>query len=106
MAQNTEPSCEDIVRVLGALSDENRFRIVELLATTDSELACGAIGSRLGLSPSLVSHHLAILETAGLIQRRKNGLWTLNRIRRKELSRHVGALAMLAGLPAASPPLA
>ncbi len=84
----------ELVRVLGALSDENRYRIVELLATC-VELSCGAIGSRLGLSASLVSHHLGILESVGLIDRRKNGLWTLNRLRHEELSRHAGALASL-----------
>lgn len=78
-----------VVRVFAALSDENRFRIVELLSGNSAELACGAIGNALGLSPSLVSHHLAILETAGIIDRRKNGLWTLNRLRRDELARHL-----------------
>lgn len=84
----------ELVRVLSALSDENRYRIVELLAS-GVELPCGTIGSRLGLSPSLVSHHLSILESVGLIDRRKNGLWTLNRLCRDELSRHVDALESL-----------
>lgn len=82
----------DTVRVLAALSDENRFRIVELLATGDQELSCGAIGSALGLSPSLISHHLGVLEGAGCIERRKDGLWTLNSLRRDELNRRLETL--------------
>lgn len=86
---------KDVVRVLSALSDENRFRIVELLSVEHTELPCGKIGEALGLSPSLISHHLGVLEGAGVIERRKNGLWTLNRLRREELSRHIATLERL-----------
>jgi DNA-binding transcriptional ArsR family regulator len=79
------------VRVLAALSDINRYRIVELLADS-GELSCGAVCSALGLSPSLVSHHLGVLEGAAVIQRRKEGLWTLNRLRRDELARRLAGL--------------
>jgi DNA-binding transcriptional ArsR family regulator len=90
----TEPGCEhrhEVVRVLAALSDDNRYRIVELLAGS-GELSCGAIGTALGLSPSLISHHLGVLETAAVIQRRRDGLWTLNRLRREELARRLERL--------------
>jgi ArsR family transcriptional regulator len=89
----TEPQAEqeDVVRTLAALSDVNRYRIVELLAG-GAELSCGAIGSALGLSPSLISHHLSVLEGASVIQRRKDGLWTLNRLRRDELARRLSCL--------------
>ena len=84
-----------MVRVLAALSDENRFRIVELLSVEPSDLPCGTIGKSLGLSPSLISHHLSVLEGAGIIERHRNGLWTLNRLKREELSRHLAALERL-----------
>ena len=93
----TVPPAPEVVRVLAALSDENRYRIVELLSGGEGELSCGAIGSALQLSPSLISHHLSILESAGIIGRRKDGLWTLNRLRREELSRHLSALERLLG---------
>lgn len=93
MEARTEPQAEqdDVVRVLSALSDVNRYRIVELLAG-GAEFSCGAIGSALGLSPSLISHHLSVLESASVIQRRKDGLWTLNRLRRDELARRLSCL--------------
>lgn len=90
-AQIGSQDTNDIVRVLAALSDVNRYRIVELLAV-DVELSCGAIGSALGLSPSLISHHLSVLESASVIQRRKDGLWTLNSLRRDELARRLSSL--------------
>lgn len=81
----------ETVRVLAALSDANRYRIVELLASS-GEQSCGAISSALGLSASLVSHHLSVLEAACVIQRRRDGLWTLNRLRRDELARRLAGL--------------
>jgi ArsR family transcriptional regulator, arsenate/arsenite/antimonite-responsive transcriptional repressor len=87
----------DVLRVLAALSDANRFRIVELLSPEGSELSCGAICSALKLSPSLISHHLGILEGAGVIERRKAGLRTLNRLRRDELEARLAALDRLVG---------
>jgi DNA-binding transcriptional ArsR family regulator len=86
---------QEVVRTLAALSDVNRYRIVELLADS-GELSCGVIGSALRLSPSLVSHHLSVLESAGVIQRRKDGLWTLNRLRRDELARRLSGLQRIA----------
>jgi DNA-binding transcriptional ArsR family regulator len=73
------------------LSDINRYRIVELLAER-GELSCGAVSAALELSPSLVSHHLGVLEGAAVIQRRKDSLWTLNRLRRDELARRLSGL--------------
>lgn len=96
MEESREPLApEDVVRLLSALSDVNRYRIVDLLASARAEFTCGAIARRLGLSPSLLSHHLSVLEEAGVIDRRKDGLWTLNRLRRDELCQRLGALQQL-----------
>lgn len=83
--------------MLAALSDENRFRIVELLAGREGEMTCGAIGEALDISPSLLSHHLAILANAEIIGRRKKGLWTLNVLQPGVIERQVEALEKLIG---------
>lgn len=93
----SQPTSREIVRVLAALSDENRFRIVELLAERDDELSCGTIGEALDLSPSLLSHHLAILADAGIIGRRKNGLWTMNELKESVIERQLEVLEALIG---------
>lgn len=85
-----------MVQALAALADENRLRMVELLAVS-REATCGEIGTALGLSPSLVSHHLAVLESAGIIGRRKAGPRTLNRLRRDEIARRLAGLERLIG---------
>ncbi|HEX7119801.1 MAG TPA: metalloregulator ArsR/SmtB family transcription factor [Longimicrobiales bacterium] len=89
------PPSRDLLRLLAALSDENRFRIVALLSAERCELSSGAVGSALGLSPSLVSHHLSILEAAGVVDRRKDGLCTMNRLRREILRQHFSLLSKL-----------
>ena len=86
---------DDVVRFMAALSEPKRYNIVRLLASRGEDLSCGAIGSSIGLSASLVSHHLSALESAGVLERRKNGLWTLNRLRRDVLERHIATLSRL-----------
>lgn len=108
--QQPQPTSSETVRVLAALSDENRFRIVELLAAEGEELTCGAICKALDLSPSLLSHHLSILADAGIVARRKNGLWTMNTLERPVIARQIAVLERLtrragaaAGMPERMP---
>ena len=86
---------DDIVRFMACLSEPKRYSIVRLLASSGADMSCGAIGTSIGLSPSLVSHHLSALESAGVLERRRNGLWTLNRLRRDVLERHIDTLRRL-----------
>ena len=86
---------DDVVRFMACLSEPKRFSIVRLLASSPSDLSCGAIGASIGLSPSLVSHHLSALESAGVLERRRDGLWMLNRLRRDVLERHIATLSRL-----------
>jgi DNA-binding transcriptional ArsR family regulator len=81
-----EQSPKEVVRILAAQSDVNRYRIMTLLARAERDIACGGVATTLGLSPSLVSHHLGVLESARLIERRKDGLLTLNRLNRHTVS--------------------
>ena len=86
---------EDVLRFMACLSEPKRFSIVRLLASSGTDMSCGAIGTSIGLSPSLLSHHLSALEAAGVLERRRNGLWTLNRLRRDVLERHIATLSRL-----------
>lgn len=53
-----------------ALADTQRLKIVDALATRD--LAPGELGDLLGLSSSLLAHHLKTLATAGIVRRRRS----------------------------------
>ncbi len=64
---------KSFVKVMKALSDPNRVKILKMLQKKMlcvCELQCA-----LGISQPNASKHLKILEDAGLVQSRKDGLW-------------------------------
>lgn len=63
----------NIVDVCKALSDENRIKIVKMLACCDM-CVCDICGN-LNLSQPAVSHHLKILSDAGLLKTERRGKW-------------------------------
>ncbi|NBB82196.1 MAG: metalloregulator ArsR/SmtB family transcription factor [Alphaproteobacteria bacterium] len=58
-----------------ALADRTRVRTVMMLDGAGDELCLCQIIDVLGLAPSTVSQHLAVLYRAGLVERRKEGRW-------------------------------
>lgn len=57
------------VDALGALAHETRLAVFRMLVTAGPEgLIAGAIAERCSTPPSTMSHHLATLERAGLVQ--------------------------------------
>lgn len=62
-----------VLTIFKALADENRLRA--LLALHEGELCVCQIVEFLGLAPSTVSKHMAILKQAGLVASRKSGRW-------------------------------
>lgn len=66
------------VSITKALADENRLRA--LSALDQGELCVCQIIGLLGLAPSTVSKHMAILRQAGLVESRKCGRWIYYRL--------------------------
>ncbi len=64
---------KEFVKVMKALSDPNRVKIVKML---QSRVMCVCeIKTALGVAQPTASKHLKILEEAGLITHYKDGLW-------------------------------
>jgi ArsR family transcriptional regulator, arsenate/arsenite/antimonite-responsive transcriptional repressor len=63
---------QDLVKLFKLLSDDTRLRILYYL-TQRSELHVRALCELLHESQPAVSHHLALLRVAGLIDRRRQG---------------------------------
>jgi DNA-binding transcriptional ArsR family regulator len=61
-----------VVRLLRALGDETRFRIVQEIAAA-GEVTCGALVATSGLAQPTVSHHLKVLVDAGVLELRVEG---------------------------------
>jgi len=60
-------------RFFRALADETRLRILKLLEVR--EMCVCEVMVALGLTQPTASHHLGILENAGLVKNRKEGKW-------------------------------
>ena len=74
----------DFLNITKALADESRVRVLMFLR--GGELCVCQIIEMLGLAPSTVSKHMAILVQAGLVERRKNGKWHYYRLSGEEAS--------------------
>jgi len=64
-----------LLRVMKALSDPNRVRVVKLLE--DRSLCVCEIQKVLGLAQPTVSSHMKILEDAGLVVKERQGTWMI-----------------------------
>src|SRR4051812_49724166 len=69
----TADAFPDLERVLRALADTTRLRILALLRA--GEVCVCHIHESLKLPQSKVSRHLAYLRQAGLVRARRDGLW-------------------------------
>ena len=65
---------EDAVRAFKALGDENRLRIVRLIADKGEICACRLLEDFDMAQPTL-SHHMKLLRDCGLVVARKEGRW-------------------------------
>jgi ArsR family transcriptional regulator len=72
MGEAQEISDTDIVRALKALADPTRFRMVQEIAAA-GELSCGQLTERFDVSQPTISHHLKLLQDAGLLIQRAEG---------------------------------
>lgn len=74
----TEPlspeGAEHLARVLKALADPVRLRLLSLIQTHGEACVCH-LTEPLGLSQPTISHHLKVLRDAGLVEREKRGVW-------------------------------
>ncbi len=64
----------ELARVLAALADPVRLRLVSLVATRGEVCSC-ELEEPLGKSQSTVSHHTRILAEAGLLVGERRGRW-------------------------------
>ena len=64
---------KQFVRVMRALSDPNRVAVVKMLQ--QRHMCVCEIQAALGIAQPTVSKHLRVLEDAGLVVSRKDGVW-------------------------------
>lgn len=81
--------------IFKALASEHRRKILRILSDSTpqpgktccaAEEMCGCkLSDQLGLSAPTISHHMSVLRDAGLVDARREGLWTYYTLRRDVL---------------------
>jgi|SRR5579864_7180908 len=90
-----------IQKISKALADATRLRIFEAISARN-EMNCGEIVSMRGVTPATVSHHLKILQEAGLIDSRREGQFVYSRYVPGIIEAYTRALARIVNQKASS----
>ena len=86
-----------IEKISKALADETRLRIFEAISRNKRKhMNCGDIVSLQGVTPATVSHHLKILNEAGLVECRKEGQFVYSHSVPEVVQEYTKALARMA----------
>ncbi|MBU4293413.1 MAG: metalloregulator ArsR/SmtB family transcription factor, partial [Actinobacteria bacterium] len=86
-----------IIKILKALADESRIRILALLKERNGLCVC-EITEIIGLSQPTISSHLKKLQDAEIITYSKDGLWvnySLDENMEKEVKKLLGAVVQI-----------
>jgi ArsR family transcriptional regulator len=83
-----------IQKISKALADETRLRIFEAISAR-KEMNCGEIVSMRGVTPATVSHHLKVLQEAGLVESHREGQFVYSRSVPGIIEAYTGALGKL-----------
>jgi ArsR family transcriptional regulator len=76
-----ERKAETMVEALKALADPTRLQIVAILEQSTDPICICDLTATFDLSQPTISHHMAKLKEAGLVEATKKGLWSYYRIK-------------------------
>ena len=85
-----------IEKISKALADGTRLMIFEAVAAK-GQMNCGEIVSMQGVTPATVSHHLKVLNEAGLIGCQRDGQFVYSRAVPETIKAYSQALAKMVG---------
>lgn len=78
-----ESWAEDRAALMKALADPTRLTMIASLSKADAPICICDFTAGLGLSQPTISHHMAKLKDAGLVESEKRGIWIYYRLRDK-----------------------
>jgi len=84
---------QDLIKAIKALSDETRLRILKVLL--ERECCVCEIMQALDISQSRASRNLGILQDAGFLKERRDGLWIVYSVDWQAENRYAISLATL-----------
>lgn len=92
-----DDAAEALAGLLKVLADPVRLRLVSMIAAAgDGEICACDLPAALGRSQPTVSHHLAQLVGAGILEREQRGKWAWFRLRRERVREIAAALTLSA----------
>ncbi|MCL2860111.1 MAG: metalloregulator ArsR/SmtB family transcription factor [Oscillospiraceae bacterium] len=77
-------SYEQAIIVFKALSDNNRLQIVDMLSC--GELCACKILEKFNITQPTLSHHMKVLNEAGIVNSRKQGSWSYYSLNSKNIA--------------------
>ena len=83
----------DLIKSIKALSDETRLRIMKVLL--EKECCVCEVMQALDISQSRASRNLGILQNAGFLKVRRDGLWIVYSVDWESANRYAASLAKL-----------
>ena len=83
-----------LIKVFKALSDQTKVRILKILQERNELCVC-EIMQALNISQSRASRNLGILEDAGFVNDRRDGLWVHYSINKEKINEYHQALNSL-----------
>ncbi len=83
----------DLIKTMKALSDETRLRILKILL--ERECCVCEIMQALNISQSRASRNLGILQNAGFLKVRRDGVWIIYSVGWQTANRYATSLAKL-----------
>jgi len=78
-----EKGLRELEDLFAALGDATRLQMLKIIA--DEELCSCEVMAALELTQPTTSHHLGILERAGLLSSRRNGKWVFYKIANSQI---------------------
>ncbi len=84
---------QELIRAMKALSDETRLRIIKVLL--ERECCVCEVMQALDISQTRASRNLGILQEAGFLKTRRDGLWIVYFIDRETTNQYASSLARL-----------
>ena len=95
LPKNLALSERQIRLIAKALADPRRFELLERIAKAHCPLGCAEARAALPISAATLSHHIKELETAGLIDVRREGKFHFLTLRPGVLQGLIGILSAL-----------
>ncbi|MBA7671065.1 hypothetical protein ES703_79216 [subsurface metagenome] len=88
-----EETMQELIKVMKALSDETRLRILRVLL--EKECCVCEVMQALDISQSRASRNLGILQDAGFLRARRDGAWIVYSVDWESANRYATSLAKL-----------